>query len=360
MAAPAQLPTVEAAVAWLQARGARALASDSRQVRAGDAFLAWPGATHDARRFAAPALAAGAAACLVEADDESVPGLPANERVASLRGLRAHAGPLASAFLGHPSRRLDVLAVTGTNGKTSTTWWLAEALSQLGRRCGVVGTLGAGEPPALASTGLTTPDAVALQTAFRRFADEGLAACAIEASSIGVVERRLDGTAIKVVIFTNFTRDHLDHHATMDAYWAAKATLFDWPGLQAAVVNVDDERGAALATTLAARPLDLWTVSTQRTARLVARRVAYEGAGLRFDACEGAQAEPVRTALIGEFNVHNLLGVIGGLRALGITLADAAAACARFTPVPGRMQRVDVGPSIAQDGDRSSAGIAPG
>ena len=354
MAAPAQLPTVEAAVTWLQARGACALVADSRQLRAGDAFLAWPGATHDARRFAAQALAAGAVACLAEAGGAAaVPGLPADDRVESLRELRAHAGPIASTFLGHPSRRLDVLAVTGTNGKTSTTWWLAEALAQLGRRCGVVGTLGAGEPPRLASTGLTTPDAVALQAVFRRFADEGLAACAIEASSIGIAERRLDGTSIKVAIHTNFTRDHLDHHATMDAYWAAKAALFDWPGLQAAVVNIDDERGAPLATTLAARPLDLWTVSTQRATRLVARRVAYDGAGLRFDACEGAQVEPVRTALIGEFNVHNLLGVIGGLRALGVTLADAAAACSRLTPVPGRMQRVDVGPSVAPDRARS-------
>ena len=345
MAPLTRLPSVDAAVAWLHARGAQGLVSDSRRVRAGDAFLAWPGATHDARRFAPRALAAGASACVVEAEGLSALGLVADERVAALHGLEAVAGPLASAFLGEPSRRLDVLAVTGTNGKTSTAWWLAQALARTGRRCAVVGTLGVGEPPDLETTGLTTPDAVALQTAFRRFADAGCSACAIEASSIGLAGRRLDGTAIKVALFTNLTIDHLDHHGSMDAYWAAKAALFDWPGLQAAVVNCDDEQGASLAASLATRSIDLWTISAQRPARLAARGVTYRDGGLAFDVVEAGDAQPVRTSLIGEFNVANLLGVIGGLRALGVPLADAAASCAHLGAVPGRMQRVAVGPS---------------
>jgi len=142
-------------------------------------------------------------------------------------------------------------------------------------RLSLVGTLGVGRPPALDYTGLTTPDPVLLQATFRRLADAGLAACAIEASSIGIAERRLDGTRIEVAVFTNFTQDHLDYHGTMDAYWQAKAELFDWPGLQAAVVNLDDEKGAQLADTLAARGLPLWTYSLQRPACLQGRRIGH-------------------------------------------------------------------------------------
>ncbi len=350
MATPQTLPSADAAVAWLRQRGARALVSDSRQVRPGDAFIAWPGQVHDARRFVGPALAAGATACVVEAEGVAAYAF-ADERVAALRGLKAAAGVVASEFLGAPSRRLDVLAVTGTNGKTSTAWWLAQALSLLGRRCGVVGTLGIGEPPRqgavvgetpeMLTTGLTTPDPIGLQAAFRRFADRGFAACAIEASSIGLEQQRLAGSAIKIALFTNFTRDHLDHHGTMEAYWQAKAALFAWPGLQAAVVNIDDAQGAALAERLAGRPLEVWTCSAHGPARLAARAIGYRSGGLCFEVSEGAATVPVQSALIGEFNVANLLGVIGGLRALGVALADAAAVCAQLSPVPGRMQRVE-------------------
>ena len=352
MAPTTTLASADAAAGWLRARGAQGLASDHRRVQPGDALLAWPGARHDARRHAAAALAAGAAACLVEADGAAALGLPADDRIAAFAGLKAQAGPVASAFLDQPSRRLDVLAVTGTNGKTSTAWWLAQALSALGRRCAVVGTLGSGEPGRLEATGLTTPDAVALQTAFRRFADQGFAACAIEASSIGIAEQRLAGTAIAVALFTNLTRDHLDHHGTMQAYWDAKRALFDWPGLRAAVINVDDEHGAALAASLQGRAPDLWTVSTQRDARLAARRVEVVDGALAFELCEGGETVALSTRLVGAFNVSNLLGVVAGLRALGFALDDAAAACARLTPVPGRMQAVEparAGPRVVVD-----------
>ena len=363
-----QLRSPDAAVAWLRQRGAVALVSDSRRVQPGDAFIAWPGQLHDARRFVAPALAAGATACLVEADGVAAFDFR-NERVAALPGLKVAAGVVASEFLGAPSRRLDVLAVTGTNGKTSTAWWLAQALSLLGRRCGVVGTLGIGEPKrdgaptgeasGVRASGLTTPDPVMLQTALRRFADQGFAACAIEASSIGLDQQRLAGSTIKLALFTNFTRDHLDHHGTMEAYWQAKTALFDWPGLQAAVVNVDDEQGAGLAERLAKRRVDLWTCSLREPARLTAHGVGYRDGGLCFDVREGGTSVPVSSALIGEFNVANLLGVIAGLRALGVSLAAAGAVCAGLTPVPGRMQRVGVDPSIAQARDRPAERTGP-
>ncbi len=349
------------AAAWLAARvhlnAGALLRSDSRAVRPGDGFIAWPGHASDGRRYVPQALAAGAAACLVEADGADAFGFD-DQRIATLHGLKAAAGVVADAVCGQPSAVLDVVATTGTNGKTSTSWWTAQALTQLRRRCAVVGTLGMGEPPsaapladgavpsagALESTGLTTPDPVTLHQAFRRFVDEGFAACAIEASSIGLAEHRLAAARIEVALFTNFTRDHLDYHGSMDAYWAAKRVLFSWPGLRAAVLNVDDAHGAALAQELAGGTAALWTVSQHGPARLRAEGLHYAGGGLAFTLVETAgnaeQQAEVRSRLVGEFNASNLLVVLGALRALGVPLAEAAAAAAWLTPVPGRLQRV--------------------
>ena len=142
----ARLESREAAHAWLLLRKTRALAADSRRVGSGDAFIAWPGHASDGRQYVGAALAAGASACLVEADGVDAFGFAADSRVGALRGLKAAAGDIASRFLATPSSKLDVVAVTGTNGKTSTAWWVAQALATVGRRCGVVGTLGIGEP----------------------------------------------------------------------------------------------------------------------------------------------------------------------------------------------------------------------
>ena len=348
-----QLPSVDAALGWFAQRGVRALTTDSRRVQPGHAFIAWPGYAVDGRRFVSDALAAGANACLVEADGAEAFALEERIDVAAMAGLKARTGELASGFMGSPSEHLRVIAVTGTNGKTSTAWWVAQALSTLGRRCGVVGTLGIGEPPsndqpaAIEFTGLTTPDPVTLQAGFKRFADAGFEACAIEASSIGVTEKRLAGTRIDAVLFTNFTQDHLDYHGSMQAYWQAKAELFAWPGLRAAVLNIDDAQGAVLARELDAKALDVWTYAIVQTARLRASDVRYADGGLSFELHEGAEQVTVTTGLIGDYNVANLLAVIGGLRASGVTLADAAKACAALTPVPGRMQRVPADPAHA-------------
>ena len=334
-----QLPSVDAAAAWLTAQVRGSLRSDSRRVEPGDGFIAWPGATHDGRAFVAPALLAGAAACLVEAEGVQAWGFD-DARIAALPGLKRDAGAVAHQFFGRPSEQLSVLAVTGTNGKTSTAWWLAQALSLLGRRCGVVGTLGIGAPPRVESTGLTTPDSVSLHAAFRRFADDGFAACAIEASSIGITEQRLAGTHIDVALLSNFTQDHLDHHGSMAAYWAAKRALFDWPGLRAAVINIDDEQGAMLATELADTGLQLWTVALHGPARLRGAGLHYINGELAFDVMEGGRRVPLRCQLVGDYNASNLLLVIGGLRALGVPLTDAVAVLPQLTPVPGRMQTV--------------------
>ncbi len=357
-----KLKSPAAAGRWLKSWVTGTLRTDSRAVQPGDGFLAWPGYQNDGRRFVKAALDAGATTCLVDQDGVE-PFAFEDARIATLPKMKAAAGHIANVFFDQPSHALSVIATTGTNGKTSTAWWTAQALTLLGKRCGVVGTLGVGEPPApgdvdalerITATGLTTPDQVLLQGEFRRMVDAGFAACAIEASSIGIVEQRLAGTRIEVALFTNFTRDHLDYHGSMDAYWAAKRLLFGWPGLKAAVVNVDDAAGEVLAEELAGGALDLWTYSTRADsgARLVAESIGYRDGGLAFTLQErrgqvsdltsdATDAAGVATTLIGDYNVHNLLSVIGGLRALGIPLADAAHAAQQVTPVPGRMQRID-------------------
>jgi UDP-N-acetylmuramoyl-L-alanyl-D-glutamate--2,6-diaminopimelate ligase len=363
------------AAQWLKAHVTGTLRTDSRQVQPGDAFIAWPGAAVDGRSYVAAALQAGASACLVEAAGAEAFNLPAT-RVESYAGLKAATGPLAAEYFGHPSQDLAVLAVTGTNGKTSTAWWLAQALSALHAEwaipCGMVGTLGVGRPPApdtdaaaaetasesgsVVSTGLTTPDPVQLQNALRRFATDGLKACAIEASSIGIEEGRLDGTQVRVALFTNFTQDHLDYHGSMDAYWEAKRRLFAWPGLHSVVLNLDDVRGVELAATLtdgalANSALDIWTVSATRSARLQARAIAYTAQGMAFEVVEGTEVLALPTRLIGSYNVSNLLGVLGAMRALGVPLVQAVQACSHLRAVPGRMECLggEAAPLVAVD-----------
>ena len=376
-----QLANAEEALAWLGAQVSQTtpgqLRTDSRQVLPGDVFLAWPGAAQDGRQHVGAALHSGAVACLVEADGAGAWGFN-DPRVATLPSLKAAAGALAHACNGKPSEALHLLAVTGTNGKTSTSWWLAQALSALGTRCAVMGTLGVGEvrhaaavaasSPALQSTGLTTPDAVALHAALRVMREAGVQACALEASSIGIEEQRLNALHIEVALFTNLTQDHLDYHHTMARYGAAKRRLFSWPGLRAAVVNIDDAFGARLAVQVNDElkdevvdevvdevadevvdesrrgPLQLWTVALDGApARLQGLQLRYSHEGLTFDVQEaGGERATVRSALVGRFNASNLLLVLGGLRAMGVPLQAACAALATLQPVPGRMQRVSV------------------
>ena len=341
--APVYFEHLQPAIDWLRARVTGQLRTDSRLVEPGDGFIAWPGGVTDGRRHVAAALERGAVACLVEQQGIEAFDLPGP--VAAFTGLKAVTALIADQWLAHPSRQLQVLAVTGTNGKTSTAWWLAHALAnyQNGQHkgCAMVGTLGIGVPPQVVSTGMTTPDPVCLQYAFADYVQQGIAACAIEASSIGIEEHRLDGASIHTAVFTNFTQDHLDYHGSMEAYWASKAKLFAWQGLKAAVVNIDDAHGHALAQQLqAADVLDVWTVAVDADARLRARHVRHGLRGLSFEVCEGNQVFTMETGLIGQYNVSNMLGVLATLRTLGISLADAVHICADLEPVPGRMEQI--------------------
>ena len=362
------LNSVDEALAWLRQQGVKSLTVNSRAVASmaaeGVGFIAWPGAARDGRAFVTQALQVGARACLVEA--EGVQAFDFGDaRVAAFKGLKKASAEIAHGFFDEPSGQLDVVAVTGTNGKTSTSWWTAQALSAVGRPCGVIGTLGVGQPGAgdFVPTGLTTPDPITLHATFRHFVDQGCQAVAIEASSIGIEEQRLGATRISVAQFTNFTQDHLDYHGSMAAYWEAKRALFDWPGLRAAVVNLDDPAGGSLADGVSARGLDLWTYGLVHTARLQATGLTHHAGGMGFTLVErDADLDTtldhveVNTHLVGEFNASNLLAVIGALRALGVSLSQAVAACEDLTPVPGRMQRValaklpaDVQPVVVVD-----------
>ena len=342
------------ALAWLRARVTGTLVSDSRAVRPGDGFIAWPGAAADARRHVADALQRGAVACLVEAHGVaawSFAGAP----VAALQGLQSQLGWLAASFFGTARAQLPVFAVTGTNGKTSSAWWLAQALAAVSeaaspQQAGFIGTLGCGlishgsapDAGTLSHTGLTTPDPLTVHAAVHAFAAQKACGCAIEASSIGLQEHRLDGLVIDCAIFTNFSQDHLDYHGTMDAYWAAKRALFAWPGLRSAVVNIDDAHGAALAAELGNSTLDLWTCSSREevnpTARLQACQIRVTDSGMAFDVREAGQQQTVHSAVPGAYNVANLLGVIAALRSQGTPLALAAAACSGLRAPPGRME----------------------
>ncbi len=332
-----QLQTPQQAANWLSQRVQRGvLRTDSRQVKPGDGFIAWPGTAADARQFVGNVLGAGASACLVESAGVEAYDI-AHSEVAAYAGLKVAAASIAAAYYGHPSRQLQTIAVTGTNGKTSTAWWLALALGKLNRKCGVIGTLGIGLPGAMVFNGLTTPDPVLLQQQLRSFVDEDFAACAIEASSIGIAEHRLDATELQIAIFTNFTQDHLDYHGSMAAYWATKESLFKWPGLQSAVLNTDDAKGRALNSLLASSNVDVWTVAVGEPARLKAEAIDERANGLTFVVAEGADRQTVTTNAIGRYNVSNLLGVLAALRALGLSLEDAAVACCHLPAVPGRL-----------------------
>lgn len=349
-----ELHTPTQAAQWLKSRVHGTLRADSRALMPGDGFIAWPGAATDGRKFAQGALAQGANACLMEHAGAEAFDLYGNG-FATYSGLKADTGAIASEFFNSPSQDLSLVAITGTNGKTSTAWWLAQALSALpsdkAMPCGVIGTLGVGSPPHVVSTGLTTPDPVLLQKTLRDFVEAGLKVCAVEASSIGIEEHRLDGTQVRVAVFTNFSQDHLDYHGSMAAYWAAKQRLFSWAGLRAAVINVDDIKGAELADALHQSGLDVWPVSQIQPTRLHGRNVRHLAQGMQLDVVEGDTVYALSTRLIGTYNVSNLLGVIGAMRSLGVPLQLAVEACSQLTPVPGRMECVGGygGPLVAVD-----------
>jgi UDP-N-acetylmuramoyl-L-alanyl-D-glutamate--2,6-diaminopimelate ligase len=256
-------------------------------------------------------------------------------------------GQLAADFYGRPSERLWSIGVTGTNGKTSCSQWIAQLLTRSGRRCAVIGTIGIGFPDApFDANPLTTPDPVSLQREVRRLLDAGAQALAMEVSSIGLEQGRVQGMKYDVALFTNLTRDHLDYHGSMERYEAAKALLFDWPTLSQAVVNIDDAAGQRIVRRLVERgvPTTGYTLQDADAAglahRLSAESIRATAEGLAFRVLLDDDAADVAVPLVGQYNVENLLGVTGVSLACGIDFARAVAALPCLEPPPGRMQRI--------------------
>jgi UDP-N-acetylmuramoyl-L-alanyl-D-glutamate--2,6-diaminopimelate ligase len=262
--------------------------------------------------------------------------------------LKRLAGRLAAEVYGRPSERLWVCGVTGTNGKTSCSQWIAQALEAGGRKTAVIGTLGLGLVGALEENPNTTPDAVVLQRSLARFRNAGARCVAMEASSIGIDQGRVDGVRFAAALFTNLSRDHLDYHGDMERYAQAKLALFRAPGLACAVLNLDDALGVRIAQTLAGSGVDRIGYSTAAGVGaasgleqwLEAHDIVLSAAGLRFNLVSNQGSARVAAPLVGRFNVANLLGVIGVLLTAGFTLDAAAKAASRLEPPPGRMQRL--------------------
>lgn len=312
------------------------LVSDSRRISPGDAFAAYPGERADGRDFIPDALARGAAGVLWEARDFSwdarwnCPQVP-------VMNLKQRLGELAALVHGRPGDKLTLIGVTGTNGKTSTTQWIAQALAALGTSAAVVGTLGHGFPGRLQEGVNTTPDAAELQEWLAELSDRGARAVAMEVSSHGLEQSRVDAVPFRVALFTNLTRDHLDYHGSMEAYAAAKAKLFAWPSLEQAVINADDPQGQRFIEMRSVRGEPVLSYGFG-VADLAARELRQSHAGLDFCVTTPWGEARITTALVGAFNAYNLLGVLGVLLALGHPLSRAVEALKACTPVPGRMQ----------------------
>ncbi len=352
-ATPSLDNTPAAVIRQLNAAGVtpRGVADDSRQVCPGDLFIAYPGDLADGRDYIADAIARGACAVLWEAGDDfvwnpawRVANLPASD-------LRRFCGPLAHQLFGQPSERLSLIAITGTNGKTTISQWLGKTHP---RRCAIIGTLGAGLPGQLVETGFTTPEAATLTGYLSRFANGGAQACALEASSIGIEQGRLDGAHVDVAVFTNLTRDHLDYHGTMENYAAAKEKLFAWPRLRLAVINLDDPFGLLLADRTTASKVLVYTqgdVPGGRQGVIRAENVEQTLDGLRFRLSAPNGRALVETGLLGRYNVSNLLAVAAVLIDAGLSPAEIAARFALLSPPPGRLEKVG--------GEKAGNGDAP-
>ncbi|HEX3123760.1 MAG TPA: UDP-N-acetylmuramoyl-L-alanyl-D-glutamate--2,6-diaminopimelate ligase [Rhodanobacteraceae bacterium] len=374
------------------------LTLDSRRVHSGDAFVALRGGSAHGITFAPAALASGASVVIAEAPapvaqcgagarDEG-PGASKEQTGARDEGrgaseeqqatkhpavhapdardeqrdaieqrtlaprpstiapviwidhLRDHVGEIAARFFGRPAEAMRVIGVTGTNGKTSIVQLLATALEALGARAATIGTLGAGLVGAVDAGERTTPDVISVHGLLAQFRDAGATDVAMEVSSHALDQGRVNAVAFKLAVFTNLTRDHLDYHGDMNAYGAAKARLFAWPRLHAAVINIDDAFGRELASGLAPGITLLRYSLDDATAEIRARDIRSSNEGLRLTLVTPWGEGEIATPLLGRFNVGNLLAVAGCLGALDYTFVQIHKALAQLKPVAGRMNRI--------------------
>jgi murE/murF fusion protein len=316
--------------------------SDSRLLSRGDVFVAYPGKQSDGRDFIDAAIAKGASAVLVHAEsqerwqtkDEAVP-------LFAVLKLKERLGTLADLWYDTPSANLTVVAVTGTNGKTSCVDWFSQALRNDGQKVGVIGTLGVTFPDGRLESGqLTTPDVISVHKTMALLCEAGATHVAMEASSIGLDQERLDGVRIDIAGFTNLSRDHLDYHQTMQSYEAAKSKLFAWPGLQYAILNLDDPVGVRLARSVSCQSLTYSITKQVDRATLTASDVENDATGTKFLIKTQNEKVKVCSHALGLHNVSNVLCVSGMLKALGWSLEKISQAIAHLLPVDGRLERV--------------------
>lgn len=319
----------------------RELTLDSRHVRAGDLFLAVPGGKLDGRAHIADALQRGAAAVAYEVEGATV--LPITDvPLIPVKGLAAQLSDIAGRFYGEPSRHLNLVGVTGTNGKTSVTQLVAQALDLLGQHCGIVGTLGTGFYGALQSGLHTTPNPIAVQATLADLKKAGAKAVAMEVSSHGLDQGRVSALAFDVAVLTNLSRDHLDYHGTMQAYGQAKAKLFAWNDLRCRVINLDDAFGRQLA----AQPQDSRLIGyslEDSSAYLYCREVHFDDEGVRATLVTPQGEHHLRSTLLGRFNLSNVLAAIGALLGLDYPLDEILRVLPKLEGPVGRMQRLGGG-----------------
>jgi UDP-N-acetylmuramyl-tripeptide synthetase len=317
------------------------ITADSRHVKPGALFLAYPGTHSDGRNYIAQAIQAGASGVIWDDQDFE---WQANWQVSNMPAthLKQQVGELAAEYYGHPSKKVSMIGVTGTNGKTSVSQWVAQCLTILGQKTAVLGTIGNGfvdmEAAALAESANTTPDAILLQSMLADYVSQQAKAVVMEVSSHGLEQGRVNGVAFDVAILTNLSRDHLDYHHTMEAYAAAKQKLFDWDGLRLSILNADDAFGQSLMKKLQQDNKPLMTYGLQQADVLGADlRLHEQGLSMQVTAPQGQAA--LHAPVLGRFNAYNVLAVLTTLLALDISLEDAVAAIARIKPVTGRMQQ---------------------
>ena len=315
------------------------LTLDSRRVRRGDAFFALRGLHGHGIEFAASAVQRGAQVVLAEAP--AVDTEPLSVPLLWIDDLHSQVGEIAARFYDRPAEAMRVIGITGTNGKTSCVQLLAQALTFLGHRAATIGTLGAGLHGKLREGERTTPDAISVQGLLADFRDADVSHVAMEVSSHALEQDRVAAVDFELAAFTNLTRDHLDYHGSMEAYGAAKAKLFAWPGLQAAVINIDDAFGHELAAQL---PADVksfrLSMADNADAEIAASNIVTSGEGLAFQLRTPWGRHALNSLLLGRFNVANLLTVVACLGALGESLERIVAAVETLQPVNGRMSRL--------------------
>lgn len=323
------------------------LCLDSRRLQPGDTFVAVPGEQRDGRLHIDAAVHAGAITVLAEAahfSEAEQGGVP----IIGVPALRSQLGELAARFHHHPEQQLTLLGVTGTNGKTSVSWFLRDAMNALQQPCALLGTLGSDFSDYHAEAAHTTPDVLSLYQSLAAFRDRGARYVAMEVSSHALAQNRLAGLSLSVAAFTNLSRDHLDYHGDMDQYFAAKKSLFYGHQISSAVINSDDRYGARLADELAK---NIRCLRVGQQGEVSCLRSTYSSAGIEADIRVAGEVISLSVPLYGEFTISNLLLVAGMLAVQGFSAADIAHALNGVTAVPGRMQPVTRagGPQVLVD-----------